>query len=221
MLEVTSLKKTFGPKVVLDDISFAIGSGEIIGVVGPNGSGKTTLLNVLMGMLLPSYGGFKIANNIKVGMSVSRKGFFEDMTVMDNLLIYSKMGLFSSEGIRAALKKFSIDYENVMYSKLSAGMKQRVSLVLPFISHCDLIILDEPTNHLDVDSIIKLREEIMDLKNRKLSSFLFTSHILSDLEKVSDRIIFLKSGKIINNSATSSLLHHYGTLEEAYINIIQ
>lgn len=154
-------------------------------------------------------------------MSVSRKGFFDDMTVNNNLLHHACLLGASEESVNKILIEFSIDYIHQRFNTLSAGMKQRVSLVLPFIRKNTLVFLDEPTNHLDIDSILLLRQTILREKKNNKASFLITSHILSDLEKVCDRILFLKDGVIVKNSLTHLLLEEYGNLEEAYIEILQ
>lgn len=221
MLTAQSLTKYFGKKPVLENVSFSLGKGEIVGIVGPNGSGKTTLLNLLMGMINPTSGNFKVENNVKVGMSVSRKGFFDDMTVADNILMYAKLSDVAERKVSDIMKEFSIDFGGSRFRKLSAGMKQRVSLAIAFLDDYGLVLLDEPTNHLDIDSILKLRELITHQRDKRSTSFLITSHILSDLEKICDRIIFLKAGKLIRISATQEMLEKYGTLEEAYVKTVQ
>jgi ABC-type multidrug transport system ATPase subunit len=153
-----------------------------------------------------------------MGMSISRKGFFDDMTTEKNLFLFAMLLGVTQTKVRETMKEFAIDFGNVRFGKLSAGMKQRVSLIPPFIRHNDLILLDEPSNHLDVDSILKLRATILRLKHSGVA-FLITSHIFSDLEKICDRILFLKNGKLVTDSATDKLIQEYGDLESAYLNI--
>ncbi len=218
MLSVQNITRAFGTKSALENVSFSVRPGEITGLVGPNGSGKTTLLNILTSMLKPSAGSFHIDNKIKMGMSISRKGFFDDMTTEKNLFLFAMLLGVTQTKVRETMKEFAIDFGNVRFGKLSAGMKQRVSLIPPFIRHNDLILLDEPSNHLDVDSILKLRATILRLKHSGVA-FLITSHIFSDLEKICDRILFLKNGKLVTDSATDKLIQEYGDLESAYLNI--
>ena len=205
--------------MALDGISFSVGKGEIVGLIGPNGSGKTTLLNVLMGMIKPSSGKFQFSESAGIGMCVSRKGFFDDMTVKNNIALYSRLLNARAEKVCQVMDEFQIDFGNMRYGKLSAGMKQRVSLLLPFVCDNSLILLDEPSNHLDIDSIIALRKSILHLKQGGIS-FLITSHILSDLEKICDRILFLKKGILVKDSTTDELMQSYGSLEEAYLKIL-
>lgn len=217
ILQLDQISKSYNKKKILNQVSFSISQSEIVGLIGPNGSGKTTLLNIIMGMLQPSSGSITFSSQLRVGMSVSRKGFFDDMSVVNNILIYSRLLNINEKVVEDTMKKLMIDFHNIQYGKLSAGMKQKVSLLLPFISQNDLIFLDEPTNHLDIDAILNLRSTVLEKKESGVS-FLITSHILSDLEKVCDRIIFLKSGRITVNLSTTELVNNYGSLEKAYIN---
>lgn len=217
MLEIKNLSKRFGNKKVLNDVNFSIESGQIVGLIGPNGSGKTTLLNILMGILSPTSGSFKVEENKKIGMSVSRMGFFDDMTVENNINMYSSL-CTNKSNLKYQLKQFGIDFESKTFGKLSAGMKQRVTLFLAFIDKFDLIYLDEPSNHLDIDSIIMLRTVISNMKKNG-TSFLLTSHILSDLEKVCDKIVFVRDGRVIRTEKTEILIQHYSSLENAYLDI--
>lgn len=220
LLHSQSLSKNFEQKKVLSNIEFSIGQGEIVGLIGPNGSGKTTLLNILLGMMQPTSGSFTTMKDLKIGMAIARKGFFDDMTVIRNIQHHATLLGFDQKRIDEYLSVFSIDYLNVNYSTLSSGMKQRVSLLLAFARHNDLIFLDEPTNHLDIDSILNLRNLILKEKASR-TSFLITSHALSDIEKVCDRILFLKHGILVQNVLTDDLLKTYGDLEQAYINILR
>jgi len=203
---------------VLDQVSFSIQPGEIVGLIGPNGSGKTTLLNILMGMFAPTSGSVRIQPNTKIGMEVSRRGFFSDMTVEKNILTFAALHGLGSDAVKQVLEEFNIDFGKLRFGKLSAGMKQRVTLAVAFLKKNDLILLDEPSNHLDIDSIIRLRSTISNT-NKQGTAFLITSHILSDLEKVCTRLLFLKNGKLLSDMSKEELLTKYNTLEDAYLSI--
>jgi ABC-2 type transport system ATP-binding protein len=207
MLQVKGLTKSFGNKRILDDINFGIAKHEIVGLVGPNGSGKTTLLNILIGMFQPTSGTFQYDEGITVGMAVSRKGFFADMTVTSNLMTFADLKNVDRGRVDALLKEFNIDFG-----------EQRVSLVFAFIFDSDLVFLDEPSNHLDIDSLIAIKSKI--LRERSLGkSFLVTSHILTDLEQICDRILFLKNGHLVMNRKKEDILSEFSSLEDAYLNL--
>jgi ABC-2 type transport system ATP-binding protein len=219
IVEVKELTKAFGHKKVLDSISFQVFKGSIVGIVGPNGSGKTTLLNILIGSLGQDFGWFNFSELLQIGMSISRNGFFDDMTVKNNLLLIARLCNTSPKSVMNKIEEFQIDFYDSTFRHLSAGMKQRVALVVPFLKKQDLVLLDEPTNHLDIESIIFLRKKILDLKTTGVS-FVITSHILSDLEKVCDQIIFMKKGKILVNQSKEKLVLEYGSIEDAYLKFV-
>ncbi|HMP30506.1 MAG TPA: ATP-binding cassette domain-containing protein, partial [Saprospiraceae bacterium] len=156
IIEAKGISKKYKNKCVLQNIDLKIDSGEVIGLIGPNGSGKTTLLNIFMNIIQSYLGSLKIQSGARLGMSVSRMGFFEDMDVQTNVKMYASLGGGDIKNLNDLYDFLSIDYKSLLYKELSAGMKQKVSLLLSFLRQYDLTLLDEPTNHLDVDSIIAL-----------------------------------------------------------------
>lgn len=218
MLQVNALCKSYRQHAVLRRVSFSIGKNEIVGLIGPNGSGKTTLLNILMGIVLPTSGSFGFAPSVTLGTSVSRMGFIGDMSVRDNLITFAELGGLSSTAVDAVLHDFNIDFARMRFAQLSAGMKQRVSLAFAFLFNSNLILLDEPSNHLDIDSLIHLRNRITTQRQHG-TSLLITSHILSDLEQVCDRILFLQRGTLVADRRKDDLVHEFGSLEAAYLQI--
>ncbi len=199
-------------------MTFSIKEGEIVGLVGPNGSGKTTLLNILTGMIRPDSGDFHLKDGIKAGMAISRNGFFNDMTAEQNVTLYGKLQKAERRRVADLLKEFNVDFGAVQFGELSAGMKQRIALLIPFLTDNHLIFLDEPSNHLDIDSLLILRNKILDLKKRGVS-FLITSHNFTDLERVCDRIMILQDGQLVADRSTDLLIQQFGSLEEAYLHM--
>lgn len=220
VLDVKSVGKRYGKKLVLDNLSFTINQNEIVGLVGPNGAGKTTLLNILTGMIKATKGSFSYSLDGSLSASISRKGFFSDMTVFNNLMMYANLLGVNEQTVHNVMNEFSIDFGSNTFGKLSAGMKQRVALASAFLKPYSLILLDEPTNHLDIDSILSLRNTIT--SNRQLgTSFLITSHVFSDLEKICDRILFLNGGQIVANTTVADIHRNYGSLEDGYVEIFK
>lgn len=215
--QITDLTKKYGNKIVLNEVNFHVDPGEIVGLIGPNGSGKTTLLNIMMNMIRADSG--KVVLTSKAGMSVSRRGFFSDMTVKENLLMYAKLYGAQENDVTQLMTSLQIDFGSEKFGKLSAGMKQKVSLAFSLLIPHKLILLDEPINHLDIDGIFRLREILLTLKASG-TAFLVTSHVLSDLEKTCDRILFIKNGEIINSAGTKELIDIYGSLEKAYQSLV-
>jgi ABC-2 type transport system ATP-binding protein len=219
IMHIKNVSKKIGRKEILNNIDFEIHEAEIVGVIGPNGSGKTTLLNLIMGLLKPSSGTI-LFKDFQVNAAVSRKGFFEDLSVEKNLMMYSILNEHNQHEVAHVLELFAIDFKDISFGKLSAGMKQRVALAKAFMGDCKLMLLDEPTNHLDIDSILMLRKAI-EVKQKAGTAFLISSHILTELEKLCDRILFLKDGKILIEHTMEELNSQYPNLEAAYLKISQ
>jgi ABC-type multidrug transport system ATPase subunit len=217
LLSAEGLTKEFKGVDALNSVSLLVNANEVVGIIGPNGSGKTTLLNIICGFIKPNAGSIYLGDH-RMAMSISRRGFFSQMSVQKNLEMYAQLIGTSKEQLDKVVQDFEIDYTSKHFGKLSAGMQQKVSLVFAFMTDARLILLDEPLNHLDVNSIIKLRELIQKRKQEG-TSFLISSHILSDLEKVCDRIYFFRKGKVFYSGVVKELLLTFGTLENAYIKI--
>jgi ABC-2 type transport system ATP-binding protein len=218
MLAVENISKEFKGKPVLSSVSMSVNPNEIVGIIGPNGSGKTTLLNIICGFVKPNAGRIQI-NSTRSSMSISRKGFFDDMTVQRNLEMYAHISGVPGTRVAKVLEELQIDFGKKSFGKLSAGMKQKVSLAFAFLEEADLILLDEPLTHLDVSAILTLRSLIQKRKQGG-ASFLIASHILSDLEQVCDRIYFFRSGQVLHTGTVTEVLSTYGTLENAYVEIV-
>ncbi|MCW5912219.1 MAG: ATP-binding cassette domain-containing protein [Cyclobacteriaceae bacterium] len=214
LLTSTEVSKSFRKKLVLNKVNFSVNLGEIVGIIGPNGSGKTTLLNLIMGLLKVDSG--TISCNHALSAAVSRKGFFEGMTVYDNMKVYAHLKKQNLSEIDRALELFDIDFGKTNFGKLSAGMKQRVALAQAFMGDYKLILLDEPTNHLDIDSIFKLRSAI-EARKKSGTSFILTSHVLTELEKLCNRALFLFKGKIVKEVTATDT--GFANLEEEYLKL--
>lgn len=205
IIEVNNLTKIVGKKKLLDDISFELEEGEILGVVGKNGSGKTTLLKSLVGLIYPTSGeiiinGFDLKKDYKkainsVGCMIEVPIMYDYLSGKDNLNIYRMMfkGI-KKERVDEIIKLISL--EGSEYKKLkiySLGMKERLGIGVSIINNPKLLILDEPTNGLDPIGIKDLREFIKSLKG---VSVVITSHMLSEIENICDKVMFIDKGRI-------------------------
>lgn len=205
IIEVNNLTKIVGKKKLLDDISFDLEEGEILGVVGKNGSGKTTLLKSLVGLIYPTEGeiiinGFDLKKDYKnainsVGCMIEVPIMYDYLSGKDNLNIYRMMfkGI-KKERVDEIIKLISL--EGSEYKKLkiySLGMKERLGIGVSIINNPKLLILDEPTNGLDPIGIKDLREFIKSLKG---VSVIITSHMLSEIENICDKVMFIDKGRI-------------------------
>ncbi len=219
MIKVESLIKNYGSFCALNNLSFNIDSGEIIGLLGPNGAGKTTLMRIITGFLQASYGdvevgGYNIFNNPKevkemLGYLPENSPLYPEMTVKEYLVFMAKIRGVNKKNINDRLGYVLTatkieDKLNSIISTLSKGYKQRVGLAQSLIHDPKVLILDEPTVGLDPAQIIEIRDLINKLKENR--TIILSSHILSEVSQVCQRIIILSDGKIVANGTESELL---------------
>jgi ABC-2 type transport system ATP-binding protein len=208
ILQVNNISKKYDKHIVLDNISFSIDEGEIIGFVGPNGAGKTTTIRLITNMIFPDQGSIIISGHDLFKQREKALSYIS--AIIENPSLYCYLtGMEHMEFIRKVNKvsnkkmKDIIDFtglNNMIYEKIkkySLGMKQRLALGLCLLTDPKLLLLDEPTNGLDPSGTIKLRKLLIDLANEKKTSILISSHILSEIQKMCHKILFIKDGKII------------------------
>ncbi len=208
ILQVKNLSKSFGKNPIIKNITFDIKEGEIVGFVGPNGAGKTTTLKLISSLIYPDSG--KIVINGHDLLKEREAALSNVSAIIENPGLYTYLsGKENMEFIRKVRGKsnkemdFIINYIglsnriNDSVKKYSLGMKQRLALGMCILSEPKLLILDEPTNGLDPTGNIEFRNLITSLvKEKKISVFL-SSHILSEVDKICDRVLFIKEGELI------------------------
>ena len=219
MIEVSHVSRSFGAFHAVDDVSFSIPTGQIVGLLGPNGAGKTTTMRMITGFLKPTSGSIKIdgidvANfpveaKKKIGYMPESACLYGDMIVADYLTyianIYGqnpkeKLPLLCSE---CGLKE--VMYKNI--SELSRGYRQRVGLAHALMNDPEIIILDEPTSGLDPNQIEDVRSLIKEIG--KTRTVIISTHILSEVEMLCSRVIIISGGKLVADSPTEKLRESY------------
>ena len=217
MIEINNLVKNYGTKFAVDDISFKIGKGEIVGFLGPNGAGKSTTMNILTGYLSSTSGEAKVGgidilenpNEAKklIGFLPEQPPLYVDMTVNEYLnFVYEikNCRLNRKKHIEEVRKVTKIDdVQNRLIKNLSKGYRQRVGIAQALIGNPPVIIFDEPTVGLDPKQIIEIRNLIRNLG--KSHTVVLSTHILSEVQSVCDRIIIINEGKIIADEKTESI----------------
>lgn len=218
VLEVKNLTKKFGNFTAVDNISFSLKKGEILGFLGINGAGKTTTIQMLLGMLEPTSGevfyygrplkGNKSEIMEEVNFSTTYTSLPDRLTVRENLTYISYLYSIKNrkERIEKIVKIFNI--ENLIDKRmmqLSAGQKTKVNLAKSFLNFPKILLLDEPTASLDVETAKEVRKLLLEERERFNLSMLFTSHNMNEVEEVCDRIIFINQGKIIANDTPRNL----------------
>jgi ABC-2 type transport system ATP-binding protein len=208
ILKVNNVSKKIGSKTIIDEVSFDVPKGKIVGLLGPNGAGKTTLIRMIVGLMKMSNGEITIANySLKehyreaiseVGAIVENPEFYNYMSGMDNLLQYARMSRkhVTPEEILAIIKQVHLEaHFNQKVKTYSLGMRQRLGVAQALIHQPSLLVLDEPMNGLDPMGMKEFREMLRDLKNKGISVIL-SSHQLSDIELVADELVIVQHGKI-------------------------
>ncbi|MEC9043040.1 MAG: ABC transporter ATP-binding protein [Verrucomicrobiales bacterium] len=218
MIKVSNLSKKYVGKPAVDNISFNVESGEIVGFLGPNGAGKTTTIRMLTGYIPPTsgtalIGGYDIFLNSliakqKIGYMPENVPLYDDMRVREYLLFRAELKGLRGQDVRKhmneALELCSIkDIKSQMISSLSKGFRQRVGLADALINKPPLLILDEPTNGLDPSQIRSFRELIKELAENH--TILISTHILSEVELTCDRVLIINKGKMIGNNTPLEL----------------
>lgn len=222
IVEVRDLRKAYGKgdnKVeALKGISFNIKKGEIFGFLGPNGAGKSTTINILCGLISKDDGSVKLFGKdircdyeqIKQRMNVANSytHLSGTLTLEQNLRVYGK--IYNVAGVEKKidemLKTFEISgLRKKEVSKLSSGENTRVCLAKCFINNPELMLLDEPTAGLDPDFADKIRDIIKDYQKTNRATILFTSHIMTDVDELCKRILFLSKGQVLRIDTSSKL----------------
>ena len=222
MLEVKNLVKKYSDKYAVDDISFSIKDGEIVGFLGPNGAGKTTTMNILTGYLSATSGTVLVdgadisekplAVKKNIGFLPETPPLYMDMTVYEYLtFVYELKGCdFNKEKhLREVCDTVKIyEVKDRLIRNLSKGYKQRVGIASAIIGNPKFIIFDEPTVGLDPKQIIEVRNLIRTLG--KSHTVILSSHILSEVQAICDRILIINEGRIIADEKTSNLASALG-----------
>src|SRR5277367_3149595 len=210
LVEVENLSKTFGDFRAVDNVSFGIERGEIIGMLGPNGAGKTTTIHMILGLITPTSGRISIFGKSMAthrGEILERMNFTSPyvafpfrLTVLENLKVFARIYNLKKprERIDEQLERFGITkLRDKAIARLSSGEVTRVGLCKAFLNDPELLLLDEPTAYLDPQAAVQVREVLLDLQKRRGTTILYTSHNMHEVERMCDRIIFLNHGSII------------------------
>lgn len=223
VLTVEHLTKKIGNKTILEDVSLNLNRGHIIGLVGANGAGKTSLMKVILGYSNYQEGTFRIIENknkkSNVGALIENPGIYPFMSGYDNLKLLNETK--NTHDIDTIVSQLNMnDYIHNKAKTYSLGMKQKLGIAISFLNQPQLIILDEPMNGLDPKAVRDVRELIVK-KAKEGVTFLISSHILSELVKITNSILIINKGKLITET-TEEELNQYedNDLENVLLNII-
>jgi len=220
IVEVKNLVKNYGSFCAVKDVSFDVYQNDVFGFLGPNGAGKSTTIRTLLSLISPTSGTINLfgksiiedRNYIlsKIGCIVEKPDFYKYLSAQKNLELFARI---SGKEIKKSKINELIDFvgltgrEKDKVSGFSHGMKQRLGIAQTLLHDPELIILDEPTTGLDPQGIIDIRKLILQLKNEKNKTVIISSHILSEIELIANRMIIINNGKTIVQGQVSELLN--------------
>jgi ABC-2 type transport system ATP-binding protein len=233
-IEVAHLVKLYKTTRAVDDVSFRIARGSITGLLGGNGAGKTTTIAMIMGLVLPTAGRIQVLGCPMPEQSaevLGRMNFespYVDMpmrlTVRQNLTIFGR--LYAVPNLRGRIEQLAADLDLGEFldranGKLSAGQKTRVALAKALINQPDLLLLDEPTASLDPDTADWVRQHLLDYRKAYGATILLASHNMFEVERLCDRVIIMKRGRIEDDDSPDGIMARYNraTLEEVFLDV--
>jgi ABC-2 type transport system ATP-binding protein len=231
---VENLVKHYKATTAVAGISFALRAGSVTGLLGGNGAGKTTTIAMIMGLVTPTAGRVTV-----LGAQMPRERYrvlgrmnFESpyvdmpmrLTVRQNLSVFARLYAVADIGARIASLAADLDLVEFLdraTGKLSSGQKTRVSLAKALLNHPEVLLLDEPTASLDPDTADWVRGRLEDYTRAHKATVLLASHNMSEVERLCERVIIMKKGRIEDDDAPDRLLTRYGreTLEEVFLDV--
>jgi ABC-2 type transport system ATP-binding protein len=234
VISARSLRKLFKRTLAVDQISFDIAAGSITALLGGNGAGKTTTIGMIMGLILPTSGAVSVlgADMARERHRVLGRMNFESpyvdmphrLTVRQNLRVFA--GLYGVEDVGGRIAELAEslalqEFLDRQAGKLSAGQKTRVALAKALINDPEVLLLDEPTASLDPDTADWVRSRLEEYRRRRRATILLASHNMNEVERLCDRVIMLKAGRVVDDGAPTALIAEYGreTLEEVFLDI--
>lgn len=209
IIELKNLKKVYKDTTTVDLKKLTVREGEIYGFLGPNGAGKTTTMKMILSLVEPTLGEILVnGQNIKenkdylnqIGSMIEEPSYYPNLTGYENLLVFQKMVGFDEDNIWATLKLVGLAEDKnrkKLVKAYSLGMKQRLALAFALVKKPQILLLDEPTNGLDPAGIHEIRELIVKLAKEEGLTVFISSHILSEIEQIADRVGIINHGCLV------------------------
>tara|TARA_B110000240_G_scaffold26878_1_gene27862 strand:+ start:594 stop:1370 length:777 start_codon:yes stop_codon:yes gene_type:complete len=225
IIKLEKISLSFGKREILDNISFSINEGQILGLLGPNGVGKSTIFNIITGLIKPNKGSISIGSikvndypiylrttKFKIGYVPQHGGFFQELTLLENLIAIGEILVpdkkIRNKKIDSLINKFDLNsLSDIKASHLSGGQKKRLVIALSLLGNPKILLLDEPFAALDVLTIKMLQKIIVNLQNEHNISIILCDHQARDLLNCVDSAIVLSNTKIIAQGSPSQLIN--------------
>lgn len=232
VLEINKLQHSFQNQTVLDQLTFQVNAGEILGMLGPNGAGKSTTFHMITGLLHPDSGSiYFLGKNMhsvsdykyRIGIVPQDICLYENFTILENLKFLGKLYGMKGTKLRTTVDELIeavqlTEKRNVEVSKLSGGMKRRINIAAALVHDPILILMDEPTVGIDPQSRYLIWDIIKTLKARG-KSIILTSHYVDEIEKLSDRVIIVDKGNVLAEGTPDLLIQQYGQSKRYQIDL--
>lgn len=223
LIHVENLHKTFKTTTALDGVSFDVDKGHIFGFLGPSGAGKTTTINIITGQMKPDSGTATLLdvpsrelkpNDYKqIGIVSDSVGFYERMTVWENLIIFARLHKVDKSHVEDLLKKVDLwEARNTKGNKLSVGMKQRMLLMRAILHQPKVLFLDEPTSGLDPSISQTIHKLLKEVRDDGCAIFL-TTHDMEEARDLCDQLSLLYKGKIVESGSPQEIIDRYSELD--------
>jgi ABC-2 type transport system ATP-binding protein len=234
VLRVESLSKRYAHTLAVDDISFTLAQGKILGLLGGNGAGKTTTISMILGLLTPTKGRIEVLGHDMARdrfPALQRMNFSSPyialparLTVRENLEVYGH--LYSVKRLKTRIGELAVQFHLTALldrpaGDLSAGQKTRVALAKSFINRPELLLLDEPTASLDPDTGDYVRTMLEEYQRETGAAILLASHNMAEVERLCDEVLMMKTGRIVDRGAPDALIARYGRedMEQVFLDI--
>jgi ABC-2 type transport system ATP-binding protein len=229
-----NLSKTYDRVPAVESLSFCVETGSVVGLLGGNGAGKTTTLAMIMGLTTPTAGSVRVFgadmahDREKVLHRINFESPYADLpqrlTVRQNLSVFGR--LYGVPKLKSRIEELAqaLDLTQLLdrrVGQLSAGQKTRAALAKALVNEPDLLLLDEPTASLDPDTADWVRGHLEEFRRRRGATILLASHNMGEVERLCDRVIIMRTGRIVHNDPPDALITRYGreTLEEVFLDV--
>ena len=234
VLRATGLKKAYRGETAVAGIDLEVRAGERVALLGPNGAGKTTTLFMLLGVVTPDAGGVELAGHrlprgrtralAQVGFAAGYLPLAERMRVREFLRMYGQLcGLVDpSDAIEEALERFRISHlARSLGTELSSGQRTLVGIVKATLHRPRLLVLDEPTASLDPEVALRVREGLLELSRSQGTALLVTSHDMTEVERLCERVVFLARGRVVADGSPEAVMARFGHrgLEDVFLHL--
>lgn len=220
-INVQGLEKSYGSQKVLDDVSFTIQEGSIVGLLGPNGSGKTTIVRLMNGVILPDGGSMRLQGYDPAtegerirrvsGVVTEGAGLYHEMSGVANLKFFAKLyNCYDESRIQELLVQFGLEHaQHKPAGTYSTGMKKRLALAKALLHRPSILFLDEPTNGLDPEGVQQVMTDLKRMNEAEGTTIILCSHVLHQMESVCDSYLFLQQGRMIEQGTKDEIEAKY------------